>query len=138
MRSFVDTNVLVYAVDRAEPAKGRAAASLLQERANDLVLSAQVLSEFYAVATRRLDEPLSEADAAAFVDDLDRLPIVSVDVDLVRDGIRQSREGRLSYWDGLILAAARRASCEVVLTEDLAHGTVIGGVRIENPFLNPS
>lgn len=134
MRAFVDTNVLLYSVDRSDPAKRSTASALLATRADDLVVSAQVLSEFYAVATRRLAEPLSEADAAAFIDDLEDLPIVAIDLDVVRDGIRVSRQAQLSYWDGLILAAARSAGCEVVLTEDLAHGATLGGVRIENPF----
>jgi predicted nucleic acid-binding protein len=134
VRSFVDTNVLLYAVDRSEPEKRAVAATLIEERAGELIISAQVLSEFYAVATRRLQTPLSEDEAEAFVRDLEWLPVVSVDHALVRDGIRQSRAARISYWDGLIVAAARRGACEVVLTEDLSHGATIGGVRIENPF----
>ena len=61
--------------------------------------------------------------------------MVSIDHPLVRDGIRQSREAGISYWDGLIVAAARRARCDVVVSEDLSHGATIGGVRIENPFV---
>lgn len=135
MTSFVDTNILVYAVDRSEPRKSTIAAALLEERAAELVLSAQVLSEFYAVSTRRLPIPLSEEAAAALVEELARLPTVAVDLNLVRDGIRWSREAQLSYWDGLILAAARRGGCHTLLTEDLSHGATIAGVRIENPFV---
>jgi len=138
MTSFVDTNILLYAVDRSEPAKSGIAAALLEERAEELVVSAQVLSEFYAVSTRRLSTPLSEAEAAAFVDDLSSLPIVAVDLDLVRDGIRWSREAQLAYWDGLIVAAARRGGCHTLITEDLSHGAMIAGVRVENPFVVPS
>ncbi len=138
MTSFVDTNVLLYTVDNAEPEKSRVAATLLEERADELVLSAQVLSEFYAVSTRRLSTPLSEAEAAAFIDDLARLPIVAIDFGVVRDGIHWSREAQLSYWDGLILAAARRAGCETLLTEDLSHGATIAGITIENPFVAAS
>lgn len=135
MRSFVDTNVLLYAVDRSEPEKRAIASILIDERADDLVISAQVLSEFYTVATRRLEAPLSEDEAEAYVGNLERLPVVSIDHPLVRDGIRQSREAGISYWDGLIVAAARRARCDVVVSEDLSHGATIGGVRIENPFV---
>ena len=135
MRSFVDTNVLLYAVDGSEPEKRAIASILIDERADDLVISAQVLSEFYTVSTRRLEAPLSEDEAEAYVGNLERLPVVSIDHPLVRDGIRQSREAGISYWDGLIVAAARRAQCDVVVTEDLSHGATIGGVRIENPFV---
>lgn len=134
MRTFVDTNILVYAVDRSEPEKRAVATALLQARAEDVVLSAQVLTEFYVVATRRLASPLTEVEAAAYVDDLGRLPIVPIDYGLVQEGIRISREAQLSLWDGLILAAARAASCDVVATEDLSHGAVIAGLRIESPF----
>lgn len=134
MRAFVDTNVLLYAVDIAEPEKRATAAALLAADAHDFVVSTQVLSEFYVVSTRRLAKPLSESDAAAYVDDLGSLPVVALDRDHVRDAIRLCRGARLAYWDGLILAAARSAGCEIVLTEDLSHGELIGGVRIENPF----
>ncbi|MEO5576421.1 MAG: PIN domain-containing protein [Gaiellaceae bacterium] len=133
-RALVDTNVLVYSVDVGEPEKREIARALLADRARDLVLSAQVLSEFYVVATRKLDEPLPAAEVAAYVDALSALPIVVTDAALVRDGIRMSREARISFWDGLIVAAARAGGCETVLTEDLAAGSTIGGVRIENPF----
>jgi predicted nucleic acid-binding protein len=133
-RTFVDTNVLVYAVDIAEPRKRTTATALMQERGSELVLSAQVLSEFYAVVTRRLTPPMPEQEAAAAVDELGKLPTVAIDADLVRDGIAISRESKLSYWDGLVLAAARAAGCDTLITEVLAAGSTIAGVRIENPF----
>lgn len=134
MRAFVDTNVLVYTVDRAEPEKRRIARTLLAERSAELVLSAQVLSEFYVVTTRRLAERLLPEHAAAAVDRLGALPVVPVDAALVRDAIDLSDDAQISYWDGLIVAAARASACGVVLTEDLATGATIGGVAIENPF----
>ena len=60
--------------------------------------------------------------------------MIAIDADLVRDAIAMSRDAQLSYWDGLILAAARLAACDVLLTEDLQSGATIAGVRIENPF----
>jgi predicted nucleic acid-binding protein len=133
-RGFVDTNVLVYAVDDADPLKRDVARGVLEQPTADLVLSAQVLSEFYVVVTRRLATPMSEGDAAAAVDELARLPTVATDTELVRDGIALARDARISFWDGLIVAAARASGCEKLLTEDLAAGTTIGGVRVENPF----
>lgn len=133
-RAFVDTNVLVYAVDDADPRKRDAARDVLGRPDAELVISAQVLSEFYVVATRRLATPMSERDAAAAVDELARIPTVVTDAELVRDGIALAREARLSFWDGLIVAAARASGCERVITEDLAAGATIGGVRVESPF----
>jgi predicted nucleic acid-binding protein len=70
------------------------------------------------------------------VDELLKFPTVITDGELVRSGISASREAGVSFWDGLILAAAASGGCERVLTEDLSHGATMGGVRVENPFLS--
>jgi predicted nucleic acid-binding protein len=135
-RAFLDTNVLVYAVDDSEPAKRDRARDLLsaEDAGMRLVLSTQVLSEFYVVATRKLERPLAPDDAADAVRELSKLAVVGADTALVADGIRLSRTAQLSLWDALIVAAAKVAGCERVLTEDLADGAEIDGVRIEDPF----
>jgi predicted nucleic acid-binding protein len=133
-RAFVDTNVLVYAVDEADPAKRDRARAVLADSAAQLVLSAQVLSEFYVVATRKLEAPLSEPDAAEAVRALARLPVVVVDAELVMAAVALSRQAQINFWDAQIVAAAAVAGCDHVLTEDLTHGTEISSVRIENPF----
>lgn len=133
-KAFVDTNVLVYAVDADDPRKRATARTLLEERGADIVVSAQILSEFYVVVTRRLATPMSERDAAAAVDELSKLPTVVTDAELVRGGIAISRQATLSFWDGLVVAAARAAGCDTLLTEDLSPGSTIAGVRVENPF----
>ena len=134
MKPFIDTNVLVYANDPADKRKQQIARETLLERAGSLVFSAQVLSEFYSVVTRKFSPLLGLEDARTIVDDLRRFPVVVIDEQLVLDAITISARAMLSYWDGLILAAARVAGCDVVLTEDLSHGSTIAGVRIENPF----
>jgi predicted nucleic acid-binding protein len=133
-RAFVDTNVLVYSVDDADLHKRDVARALLVHRVDELVVSAQVLSEFYVVVTRKLAQPMSGEDAAAAVSELSKLPVVPNDATLVRDAIALSREGQLSFWDAQIVAAARTAGCETLYTEDLASDTTIAGVRILNPF----
>lgn len=137
-RAFLDTNVLVYAVDEAEPEKRDIARRLLGSTGyGQFVLSTQILSEFYVVATRRLTQPVGEDAAAAAVDRLGQLPMVTIDPALVKDAIGLSRSSQVSYWDGLILAAAAKGGCQRLLTEDLNDGQTIGSVRIENPFLAP-
>ncbi len=133
-RSFLDTNVLVYAVDESEPAKRDRARELLAAPDVPLILSAQVIGEFYVVATRKLAIPLDEADVAAAVAELLRLPVVPIDAELVRAAIATSRSAQLSYWDALIVEAAAAAGCDRLLTEDLSHGVTIRSVRVENPF----
>ena len=134
MRPFVDTNILVYANDAADARKQQVARETLLEHADSLVLSTQVLSEFYFVVTRRFSPLLPVEDARTIVDELRQAPIVVIDERLVLDAIAISVSAMISYWDGLIVAAARIGGCDVLLTEDLSDGSTIAGVRIENPF----
>jgi len=132
---FVDTNVLLYAAstDPRETKKSRTALALLD--ATDLALSVQVLQEFFVQATRasRADR-LSHAQAAGLVEAFLRFPVQETTPAVMRDAIAICERHRLSYWDSAILAAARALGCDVVLTEDLAHGRSYDGVRVENPF----
>jgi predicted nucleic acid-binding protein len=133
--AFVDTNVVVYAFDDDEPVKQEQAREVLAGSGDQvLVLSTQVLAEFYVTVTRKLARPLDSATARQAVAHLSDLPVVSTDADLVLAAIEVSRRHQLSLWDGLILQAAATADCNVVLTEDLSHGSVIGGVTVVNPF----
>ena len=125
VRAFLDTNVLVYSIDHSDPVKHDIAREVLASRADELVVSAQVLSELYAVITRKLSASVTPEQAASFVDRISGLLVVAIDADLVREAIAVSRQSQLSYWDGLILAAARLARCDVLLTEDLAHGATL-------------
>jgi len=134
-RTFLDTNILVYAVDETESEKHSAARRLLGSTDyGEFVLSTQTLSEFYTVVTRKLAEPISEVSAAAVVDYLGLNPVVPTDAALVKAAIQISCSAQLSYWDGLIVASATAGGCERLLTEDLNDGQVIGSVRVENPF----
>ncbi len=133
-RAFIDTNILVYSVDTAHPDRQQRALAALDDPAFDFVVSAQVLGEFYAVVTRKLAHPLTEEDAAAQVAQLSRLPTVPVDGALATAAIGASRRWKISYWDALIVEAARQAMCSVVLSEDLSAKTAYDGLVIQNPF----
>lgn len=131
---FVDTNVLVYAHDEDEPVKRELALRLLVEHAGEVVVSAQVLAEFYVVVTRKLAHPLDPATAAVQMGELATGRVVPVDKDLVRGAAELSRRQQLSLWDAMVVRAAAHAGCTRLLTEDLADDAVLDGVRIENPF----
>lgn len=137
---FVDTNIWVYAVDSADPAKRERALEVTAPASSrDLVISTQVLLEFYAVVTRKLAVPVSPDDAEAMVRQLTGLPVVTIDGSLVLSAVSASRDWQISIWDALILRAAEAAGCNRVLSEDLANGTRYGSVVVENPFVtNPS
>jgi predicted nucleic acid-binding protein len=135
-KTFLDSNVLVYSVDEspAEKAKHDRAVALVSGQPEDLVVSTQVLQEFYVVTTRKLRKPLSEERAARAVRGIAKLEVVGTDVPLVLAAIDTSSRAAISLWDALIIEAANRAGCGRVLSEDLNAGQVIRGVAIENPF----
>lgn len=134
--AFVDTNVLVYAYDRDEPAKRDVAIELLEElgESDDIVLSTQVLQEFFVTVTRKLARPLAPAEALEALRAWAELPTVQVDSALVLAAAETSRIASVSFWDALILEAAICHGCERLLSEDLQHGFELRGVRVHNPF----
>ncbi len=132
---FVDTNVLVYAMDDADPAKQACARELMSSaRAESHAVSPQVLQEFYNAVTRKLARPVAPEDAALAVRALARLTVVPADAELVIAAIEIHRRHQLSLWDALILQAALNGGCGRLLSEDLQHGFRIGSVVVENPF----
>lgn len=137
MRSFFDTNILVYLFDQDAPDKQRLAQLLLQSEGGKgtAVLSTQVLQEFYVTVTRKLAHPLSPEDAERAVQKLVMLPVTQVDASLVLAAIRRSQALRFSFWDALIVEAAIVSGAQRLLTEDLQHGQRIDGLEIHNPFL---
>jgi predicted nucleic acid-binding protein len=135
-RTFFDTNVLVYLFDADSPDKQARAREVLQQalERGAVVISTQVLQEFFVTVTRKLARPLSAAEAEAALRRLMELPVVQVDSDLILAAAVSGRRDRISFWDALILAAASAAGCEEVLSEDLQHGRSFGRLRVVNPF----
>ena len=134
MAAFLDTNVAVYVHDHGEPEKRRRAIEVFEAPPDRLVVSTQVLTELYWTVTRKLDPPLAPETALEATEELGALSVVTVDREMVVSAIRTAHRHQLALWDALIVEAAARGGCERLLTEDLNHGQVIHGVRIENPF----
>ena len=134
---FIDSNVLVYAYNRAEPQKQRVAtgliASLLENR--NAVVSVQVLGEFFRVVTRRIPNPLSVEQATSVIDDIGSLQVLNIDMAMVRRAIATHSRYGVNYWDSLIIAAAERAGCSAILSEDFNSGQSYHGILAVNPFL---
>lgn len=135
-RVFLDTNVLVYLFDTDDPAKQRCVQDLLSNRElrARLILSTQVLQEFYVCVTRKLILPLDPDVAFQAVQDLAALPIIQIDPPLILLAIQRSRKAKVSFWDALILEAAMTAEATLLYSEDFQDGSVFGGLRIANPF----
>ncbi|MBM3790300.1 MAG: PIN domain-containing protein [Acidobacteria bacterium] len=134
---FLDTNILVYAFADTEDERHNRARSLVEDLLDrhDATVSVQVLREFHSVVTRKLSKPLSYRAAAEIIGDLclacrvvdDTLPQLDRALELVGTH-------HLSIWDASIVAAAEASGCTELHTEDLASGSVVGRVRITNPF----
>jgi predicted nucleic acid-binding protein len=136
VRSFVDSNVLVYLFDAGHPAKQHRARELVGElcRGGSLVLSSQVLSEFYVTVTRKLDQPLAPDVARQALGDLAAYPCVAIDAALVQRAAARSAADQLSHRDALIVEAAVEAGADVLVSEDFQAGRTYSGVRVEDPF----
>lgn len=135
--SFFDTNVLVYAFDRHDDKKQKRAQALIRDYGSrgELVVSTQVLQEFYVAVTKKLESPVLPAEAAAMVADLAQFPLIQVDKTLISRGIQRHQQGEFSFWDGLIVEAALQANCQFLFSEDMQHGRQIGALSFQNPFL---
>lgn len=133
-KTFIDTNILVYAMDMHDPKRrkqSRAALTQLDAEGG-AVISTQVLQELYVVATKKLGvEPLT---AKEILRGLEHFEIVTISPALIRDAIDCHILHRLSFWDALILTSAESARCDTLWSEDLSTGQVIRGVQVVNPL----
>ena len=131
---FIDTNILIYGMDRFNPEKQKQSRRKLKTLEKDVkgVISTQVMQEFYVAATRKLNaDPLIVKD---IINSFGRFETVLIQPGIIKEAIDCSIINRLSFWDALIVTAAESAHCEKLWTEDLNSGQVIRGVRIENPL----
>jgi len=136
MRSFFDTNILVYMFDRQVPGKQNTATELVQQEvdADRVLLSTQVLQEFYNIVTSKLENPLPKDQAEQAVQELTRLPVRQVDSAIIMAAIYRNRIDKVSFWDALIIEAALSGGADVIWSEDLQHGRIFDGLEVKNPF----
>jgi len=133
-KAFFDTNVLIYSIDSASPAKKREARSIIGQHkaAGTAVVSTQVLQEFFVVTTHKLG--VDPHRAKSFVMDHSELETVTISPAIVLEAIDLAILIQLSLWDALILAAASTAKCSVLYSEDMQDGFSLRGVTVRNPF----
>jgi predicted nucleic acid-binding protein len=133
-RTFIDTNVFVYAEDDDEPTKRDLARDLIRRLARERsgVVSTQVLMEYVAAARKRLGLTLTQCRQHVLV--MSRFEVTLLRPDHVLAALDLASAHSFSPWDALILKSAAAAGCRTLVTEDLQHGQVIEGVTIHNPF----
>ena len=132
---FVDTNLFVYSIDQRDPIKRDKARNILKRlvEVHQPVISTQVIKEFYVVASTKL-----KADTFIvknIIHNFRNLEVVNNDLELIEQAIDISTISRLSFWDSLIIAAAEKANCEFVFSEDMNPGQTYRGVMLINPFV---
>lgn len=133
--AFVDTNILIYVVSpsdlRSEAANRLVDKLLSSERFRT---STQVLQEFIAVSTRKIETKLSMRSALEYLEVWTSCHVVLIDYPAIREAGQLSSKRQLSFWDALIVVAAKRCDAKRLYTEDLNHGQIIEGVEVVNPF----
>lgn len=132
--AFFDTNILIYTDDASSPEKQQRAIDLFTTHFSrrTAIVSLQVLQEYFAAATRKLK--LAPEVAQRKVELLARGIVVRFEPRDVIAAIELHRLHQISFWDALIVHAARQSGATVLYSEDLHAGSVLGGVRIVNPF----
>ena len=135
---FFDTNVLVYAFDKSEPEKGAIARQLIRDFGTDgsLVLSTQVLQEYYVTVTKAGKSLLTREEAEEIVNDFAEFPLVQVDKSVVLRAMKRHQSEVFSFWDSLIVESAIQSGCSQLLSEDMQHGLVVDSLTICNPFIS--
>lgn len=133
-RFTLDTNVLVYYLDRSDRARQAVAIEILHRSVRaTCVLTLQSLSEFYAAVTRKvIVDAQTAADQAE--DWLIQFPTITASAACVRAALATVAKRPASYWDALLLATAAHGGCTAIITEDMADGDIVNGVRIVHPF----
>ena len=132
---FIDTNILVYTLDQKNIEKRDVARKIVKKivEVHQPVISTQVIKEFYVVASNKLKaDPIVVKN---IIHNFHNMEIVNNDLDLIEQAIDISILSQLSFWDSLIIAAAEKANCEYVLSEDLNSGQNYRGIKLLNPFI---
>jgi predicted nucleic acid-binding protein len=134
---FVDTNVLIYLRDSTEPGKQRQAAEWMAHlwETGEGRISLQILQEYYVTVTGKLKPGLPAPEAREDVAALRAWRPLEPDLSLLEEAWGVQDRFGFSYWDSLVVAAAQRTGCSLLLTEDLQHGQDLDGVTVRNPFL---
>jgi predicted nucleic acid-binding protein len=132
---FLDTNVFVYAYDPADKKKQAVAQGLVRKaQVGELLTSVQVLAEFAATLLHKSSIAVRPKDVAAVLDALSPIRVIAPDAFLVRRAVEARQHYGIHFYDGMIVAAAERAGCGRILSEDLNPGQDYFGVTVENPF----
>ena len=132
---LLDTNILVYAYDPRDPRKQEIARGLIRKALNGAcVVSTQILAEFAAVLLHKQSPPADPVAVKKALDALSPITTIRPDSTMVRRAVEVRSTYGLHFYDGMMVAAAERAGCVRIWSEDLNSGQSYFGVQVNNPF----
>ena len=136
--TFVDTNIFVYFRDSANERKQLIASECLSKLWENKTgyISTQVLNEYFVTVTKKIRMPLSVSDAWGDIEELEKWNPVILDFELLKTAYQAISIYSLSWWDALIIAAAKVCGCKSILSEDFSIEKDYFGVRVINPFIS--
>ena len=134
---FVDTNILVYSRDASEKMKQPIAIKCLEKlwQTQTGVISTQVLNEYYVTVTKKIKPGMSQKDAWEDICALMAWGPLPIDMSILHQAKLIEEKYSISWWDSMIVAAAKIGGCKTIYSEDLSNGQIFVGVKIVNPFL---
>ena len=136
---LIDSNILVYAFDKSEPEKQKICTELLDECWNgerEYAVSVQNLSEFYVIATNKIENPISRKTARIFVTSVVRFRkwnVINFDAEAVVDAIKLNETYGIHYWDAVLAATMKKHGILSIYTED-GHFKSIPWLAVINPM----
>ena len=136
-KTFLDTNIIVYAFDASAKKKNEAAKQIMIDLwdSGKGMLSTQVLQEFYVTVTQKIPRPLDRKLAIQTIKDLLHWDVVVNDGNAITEAVDIQARYKFSFWDAMIVQAAIRGGASVILSENLDGGGKVQGVSLRNPFL---
>lgn len=135
-KTFIDTNILIYAHDRDADEKHLIAKKVIEDLWENKkgVLSIQVLEEFYVNVTKKILKPIAKKEAREIIQEYFSWEIIVINSEMVLQASHIEEKQKISFWDGLIMAAAYQGKASFLFSEDLNHGQKFENVLIQNPF----
>ncbi len=134
-KTFIDTNIVVYANDKRDPVKQKTAVNLIATLMDSGggVISTQVLQEYAVTALQKLHQRPDAAIRTIAI--LEQLEVIQQNPEMIRKAVELKTLYQISFWDACIVSNAAAAGCSTIISENLNTGQFYSGVAVINPFI---
>jgi len=135
-KTFVDTNVLVYAHDLDAGEKHAIAIGIISDlwESGNGVISTQVLQELYVTLTKKVSSPPKKSQVRRILNNYLAWDLAVNNGETILQASEIEENYNISFWDAMIVSEAYSKNAAILLTEDLNEGQLIEGITIVNPF----